>query len=239
MGIGYVKQNSGLFPHYTVAENIAVVPKLQKWNSKQIKDRTEELIQKLHLSDDVLNQLIVTFMAKIHLIKSFDFALFFTAVCLDSEQGKEILKQVIQLMDIQSTVDSDQPSVVLTNLALKVLLGNDRNQSQTPEINEIIESTNIDVDMYFDASRAVIGDSVMDSIRSAIKTHFGIPDLDMKKKGFIDLYTTKGALAIVKRPIFPDKRYTAGLDNTADMAFILNVLAMGECPLFVNTCRHS
>lgn len=56
MGIGYVMQNSGLFPHYTVAENIAVVPKLQKWNSKQIKDRTEELIQKLHLSDDVLNR---------------------------------------------------------------------------------------------------------------------------------------------------------------------------------------
>lgn len=56
MGIGYVMQNSGLFPHYTVAENIAVVPKLQKWNFKQIKDRTEELIQKLHLSDDVLNR---------------------------------------------------------------------------------------------------------------------------------------------------------------------------------------
>jgi len=56
MGIGYVMQSSGLFPHYTVAENIAVVPKLQKWNSKQIKDRTEELIQKLHLSGDVLNR---------------------------------------------------------------------------------------------------------------------------------------------------------------------------------------
>lgn len=56
MGIGYVMQNSGLFPHYTVAENIAVVPKLQKWNFKQIKDRTEELIQKLHLSGDVLNR---------------------------------------------------------------------------------------------------------------------------------------------------------------------------------------
>lgn len=57
MGIGYVMQNSGLFPHYTVAENIAVVPKLQKWNFKQIKDRTEELIQKLHLSGDVLKRL--------------------------------------------------------------------------------------------------------------------------------------------------------------------------------------
>ncbi len=56
MGIGYVMQNSGLFPHYTVAENIAVVPRLQKWDSKQIESRTEELIHKLHLSDDVLNR---------------------------------------------------------------------------------------------------------------------------------------------------------------------------------------
>lgn len=56
MGIGYVMQNSGLFPHYTIAENIAVVPKLQKWDSKKIETRTEELIHKLHLSDDVLKR---------------------------------------------------------------------------------------------------------------------------------------------------------------------------------------
>lgn len=56
MGIGYVMQNSGLFPHYTIAENIAVVPKLQKWDSKKIENRTEELIHKLHLSDDVLKR---------------------------------------------------------------------------------------------------------------------------------------------------------------------------------------
>lgn len=56
MGIGYVMQNSGLFPHYTVAENIAVVPKLQKWNSKQIESRIEELVHKLHLSNEVLKR---------------------------------------------------------------------------------------------------------------------------------------------------------------------------------------
>ncbi|WEK70249.1 MAG: ABC transporter ATP-binding protein [Candidatus Chryseobacterium colombiense] len=56
MGIGYVMQNSGLFPHYTIAENIAVVPRLQKWDSKKIETRTEELIHKLHLSDDVLRR---------------------------------------------------------------------------------------------------------------------------------------------------------------------------------------
>ncbi|MBS1522141.1 MAG: ATP-binding cassette domain-containing protein [Bacteroidetes bacterium] len=53
-GIGYVLQNNGLFPHYTVAENIAIVPQLLKWDSKRIEKRIAELIEKLHLSKDQL-----------------------------------------------------------------------------------------------------------------------------------------------------------------------------------------
>jgi len=52
--IGYVLQNNGLFPHYTVAENIAIVPQLLKWDSKRIEKRIIELIEKLHLSTDQL-----------------------------------------------------------------------------------------------------------------------------------------------------------------------------------------
>lgn len=51
-GMGYVLQNNGLFPHYTVAENIAVVPKLLHWNNQQIQQRTTALLQKLQLSPD-------------------------------------------------------------------------------------------------------------------------------------------------------------------------------------------
>jgi len=54
-GIGYVLQNNGLFPHYTVAENIAIVPQLLKWDSKRIEKRIAELIEKLHLSEGQLN----------------------------------------------------------------------------------------------------------------------------------------------------------------------------------------
>jgi osmoprotectant transport system ATP-binding protein len=54
-GIGYVLQNNGLFPHYTVAENIAIVPQLLKWDKKRIEKRTAELLEKLHLSTDYLN----------------------------------------------------------------------------------------------------------------------------------------------------------------------------------------
>ncbi|MFD2872843.1 ABC transporter ATP-binding protein [Mucilaginibacter ximonensis] len=48
-GIGYVLQNNGLFPHYTVAENIAIVARLLNWDEKQIKHRVSELLEKLHL----------------------------------------------------------------------------------------------------------------------------------------------------------------------------------------------
>lgn len=53
--IGYVLQNNGLFPHYTVAENIAIVPNLLKWDKAKSQKRIDELLEKLHLSKDYLN----------------------------------------------------------------------------------------------------------------------------------------------------------------------------------------
>jgi len=54
MGIGFVMQHSGLFPHYTIQRNIAVVPELLKWDRKKTENRTHELLDKLHLSEDIL-----------------------------------------------------------------------------------------------------------------------------------------------------------------------------------------
>jgi osmoprotectant transport system ATP-binding protein len=54
--IGYVLQNNGLFPHYTVAENIAIVPRLLKWDEKRIQNRMHELVEKLHLPAELLTQ---------------------------------------------------------------------------------------------------------------------------------------------------------------------------------------
>ena len=42
--IGYAIQHIGLFPHMTVAENIAVVPKLLKWTTERISSRIDELL---------------------------------------------------------------------------------------------------------------------------------------------------------------------------------------------------
>jgi osmoprotectant transport system ATP-binding protein len=47
--IGYVIQGSGLFPHYTVFENIAVVPRLLKWNEDRIAEKVKSLMELLKL----------------------------------------------------------------------------------------------------------------------------------------------------------------------------------------------
>ena len=47
--MGYVIQQSGLFPHMTVAENIAVVPKLLGWSRVQYQARVDELLMLVEL----------------------------------------------------------------------------------------------------------------------------------------------------------------------------------------------
>lgn len=48
-GIGYVIQQVGLLPHYTVAENVGVVPRLLGHDAARIKARTNALLERLHL----------------------------------------------------------------------------------------------------------------------------------------------------------------------------------------------
>lgn len=48
--IGYVIQQVGLFPHMTIADNIATVPKLLKWDRDKINTRTEELLDMVGLA---------------------------------------------------------------------------------------------------------------------------------------------------------------------------------------------
>ncbi len=43
-GIGYVIQQVGLFPHWTIAENIATVPRLLGWDARRIAARVDELL---------------------------------------------------------------------------------------------------------------------------------------------------------------------------------------------------
>ena len=47
--IGYVIQNIGLFPHYTVEQNVAIVPNLLNWDKHRITKRTQELLEMVGL----------------------------------------------------------------------------------------------------------------------------------------------------------------------------------------------
>ena len=46
---GYVIQQVGLFPHMTIAENIATVPRLLGWENAQIGKRVDELLERVHM----------------------------------------------------------------------------------------------------------------------------------------------------------------------------------------------
>jgi osmoprotectant transport system ATP-binding protein len=55
--IGYVFQEIGLFPHLTVAENIAITPKLLGWSAERIAGRVAELLGLVDLPRDLASRL--------------------------------------------------------------------------------------------------------------------------------------------------------------------------------------
>src|SRR5688572_16774702 len=55
-GIGYVIQSIGLLPHRTVAQNIALVPKLNGWESQRIASRVDELAETFELDRELLGR---------------------------------------------------------------------------------------------------------------------------------------------------------------------------------------
>ena len=55
-GIGYVIQQVGLFPHRTIAQNIATVPKALGWERARIGGRVDELVELVGLDPALLNR---------------------------------------------------------------------------------------------------------------------------------------------------------------------------------------
>ena len=51
--IGYVIQQIGLFPHYTIEKNISIVPQLKKWNTEETKTRVLELMELVGLDPEI------------------------------------------------------------------------------------------------------------------------------------------------------------------------------------------
>ncbi|NDA12264.1 MAG: ATP-binding cassette domain-containing protein, partial [Actinobacteria bacterium] len=51
--MGYVIQQIGLFPHRTIAENIATVPRLLKWPKDKVKARVDELLEVVSMDPSI------------------------------------------------------------------------------------------------------------------------------------------------------------------------------------------
>jgi osmoprotectant transport system ATP-binding protein len=54
--IGYVIQDGGLFPHFTVERNIALVPRIENWPRARVEDRVRELLATVGLNDELLSR---------------------------------------------------------------------------------------------------------------------------------------------------------------------------------------
>ncbi len=54
--IGYVIQDGGLFPHFTVERNIALVPRIENWPRARVHERVRELLATVGLSEDLLSR---------------------------------------------------------------------------------------------------------------------------------------------------------------------------------------
>ena len=49
---GYVIQEAGLFPHFTVEQNVALVPNLEDWDESRVRDRAYEMLSLVGLEPE-------------------------------------------------------------------------------------------------------------------------------------------------------------------------------------------
>lgn len=54
--IGYVIQETGLFPHFNVKQNVGLVPSLQRWTKAQVESRVNEMLNLVGLEADLFAQ---------------------------------------------------------------------------------------------------------------------------------------------------------------------------------------
>ncbi|MDY6826563.1 MAG: ABC transporter ATP-binding protein [Bacillota bacterium] len=55
--IGYVIQHIGLFPHMTIADNVATVPRLKKWPKEKINKRVSEMLNLVSIPENFRRRL--------------------------------------------------------------------------------------------------------------------------------------------------------------------------------------
>src|SRR4051794_22731338 len=51
--VGYVLQDVGLFPHMSIGDNVAVVPRLERWEADRVATRVRDLLELVGLAPDL------------------------------------------------------------------------------------------------------------------------------------------------------------------------------------------
>jgi osmoprotectant transport system ATP-binding protein len=51
--IGYVIQEIGLFPHFTIEQNVSLIPRLEQWPAERIRARVKEASIRIHFREDI------------------------------------------------------------------------------------------------------------------------------------------------------------------------------------------
>jgi osmoprotectant transport system ATP-binding protein len=54
--IGYVIQEIGLFPHFTIEQNVSLIPRLEQWPVERIRARVKELLSLVGLDPDTFSR---------------------------------------------------------------------------------------------------------------------------------------------------------------------------------------
>lgn len=54
--IGYVIQETGLFPHFNIARNIGLVPQIEGWPAQRIRQRVDEMLHLVGLDGDIASR---------------------------------------------------------------------------------------------------------------------------------------------------------------------------------------
>jgi hypothetical protein len=138
------------------------------------------------IPEELKNQLVVSVLERIHLLKDFNSVLFF----LTMFPNREVLCQILELMDTTSIIESIDPGIVLMNLSLRLL-------GPLPEMAEIIAETNHDVELYMRTCQSVIDDRVFIDIANFLGPNAEFNQNLVKDGLLIDFFSPERKIAVL------------------------------------------
>ena len=128
----------------------------------------------------------------IHQFKNINSILAFAAQCLPLDEGRHVAGRLLELMDVDSVLESSDPAIVYSNMALRLLVP----EAVDDHVSHIIQETNTDLAMYFQAC----GEIIHPDIRADIAAHLPgdvIPNHTVGDDVMVDFAVPSQKLAVL------------------------------------------